>query len=68
MKAMLLKGKNQPFVLENVPDPVPGPGEAVAKVLACGAGALVLPQALGANVSGVITTAILCGIYIALLR
>lgn len=31
-------------------------------------GALVLPQALGANVSGVITTAILCGIYIALLR
>ncbi len=38
MKAMLLKGKNQPFVLETVPDPVPGPGEAVARVLACGAG------------------------------
>jgi oxaloacetate decarboxylase beta subunit len=31
-------------------------------------GAVVLPHALGANVSGVITTAILCGIYIALLR
>ncbi len=41
MKAMLLKGKNQPFVIENVPDPVPGPGEAVAKVLACGAGLTV---------------------------
>ena len=38
MKAMLLKGKNQPLVLDTVPDPVPGPGEAVARVLACGAG------------------------------
>lgn len=38
MKAMLLKGRNQPLTLETVPDPVPGPGEAVARVLACGAG------------------------------
>lgn len=38
MKAMVLKGKNTPFVLETVPDPVPGPGEAVARVHACGAG------------------------------
>ena len=38
MKAMLLKGPNEPLVLESVPDPVPGPGEAVARVLACGAG------------------------------
>ena len=38
MKAMLLKGKNQPLVLETVPDPAPGPGEAVARVLSCGAG------------------------------
>lgn len=38
MKAMVLKSKNTPFVLENVPDPVPGAGEAVARVLACGAG------------------------------
>ncbi|HXF65832.1 MAG TPA: zinc-binding dehydrogenase [Burkholderiales bacterium] len=38
MKAMVLKAKNAPLVLENVPDPVPGAGEAVAKVLACGAG------------------------------
>jgi D-arabinose 1-dehydrogenase-like Zn-dependent alcohol dehydrogenase len=38
MKAMILKGPNTPFVLSNVPDPVPGPGEAVARVLACGSG------------------------------
>jgi len=38
MKAMVLKSKNTPFVLENLPDPKPGAGEAVAKVLACGAG------------------------------
>ncbi len=38
MKAMLLKGINRPLVLEAVPDPAPGPGEAVARVLACGAG------------------------------
>ena len=38
MKAMVLKGPNTPFVLSKVPDPVPGPGEAVARVLACGSG------------------------------
>ena len=38
MKAMVLKAANTPFVLETVPDPVPGPGEAVAQVLACGSG------------------------------
>ena len=38
MKAMLLTGPGQPFQLATVPDPVPGPGEAVAKVLACGSG------------------------------
>lgn len=38
MKAMVLKSRNTPFVLENLPDPVPGAGEAVARVLACGAG------------------------------
>lgn len=38
MKAMVLKARNTPFALETVPDPVPGPGEAVARVLACGAG------------------------------
>ncbi|MBP6007971.1 MAG: sodium ion-translocating decarboxylase subunit beta [Rhodoferax sp.] len=31
-------------------------------------GALILPQALGANISGVITTAIIAGIYVSVLR
>jgi propanol-preferring alcohol dehydrogenase len=35
---MILRGPNTPFVLGQVPDPVPGPGEAVARVLACGSG------------------------------
>jgi propanol-preferring alcohol dehydrogenase len=35
---MVLKGPNTPFVLAQVPDPVAGPGEAVARVLACGSG------------------------------
>ncbi len=38
MKAMVLEGPNTPFVLKQVPDPEPGPGEAVARVLACGSG------------------------------
>ncbi len=38
MKAMVLKKKGEPFVMEERPDPVPGPGEAVARVLACGSG------------------------------
>lgn len=38
MKAMVLTGPNTPFVLTQVPDPVAGPGEAVARVLACGSG------------------------------
>ena len=38
MKALLLKAPNTPFELVTVPDPTPGPGEAVAKVLACGSG------------------------------
>ncbi len=38
MKALVLKTPGAPFTLETVPDPVAGPGEAVARVLACGAG------------------------------
>lgn len=38
MKAMLLRGPNMPFELTTLPDPVAGPGEAVARVLACGSG------------------------------
>jgi propanol-preferring alcohol dehydrogenase len=38
MKAQVLHKAGQPFSLEEVPDPKPGPGEAVARVLACGSG------------------------------
>ena len=38
MKAMVLRGPNRPFELEQRPDPVAGPGEAVARVFACGSG------------------------------
>ena len=38
MKAMVLRQKNGPFVLEDRPDPKAGPGEAVARVFACGSG------------------------------
>jgi D-arabinose 1-dehydrogenase-like Zn-dependent alcohol dehydrogenase len=38
MKALVLKGPNAPFEMREVPDPVAGPGEAVARVFACGSG------------------------------
>src|SRR5437879_3270398 len=38
MKAMILNGPNQPFELVQRPDPVAGPGEAVARVITCGSG------------------------------
>ena len=38
MKALVLHGPNNPFSYENVPDPIPKNGEAVAKVIACGSG------------------------------
>ena len=38
MKAMVLRAPNTPFEMAEVPDPTPGPGEAVARVITCGAG------------------------------
>ncbi|MYA96148.1 MAG: zinc-binding dehydrogenase [Nitrospinae bacterium] len=38
MKAMVLAEAGAPFVLEERPIPIAGPGEAVARVLACGSG------------------------------
>jgi len=38
MKALVLEAPNTPFQLKEIPDPVAGPGEAVAKVYACGSG------------------------------
>jgi D-arabinose 1-dehydrogenase-like Zn-dependent alcohol dehydrogenase len=49
MKALMLKAPNTPFELVNVPDPTPGPGEAVAKVLACGSGLTIQHVKAGRN-------------------
>ena len=38
MKAQILYKGGEPFSLEDRPDPSPGPGESVAKVIACGSG------------------------------
>lgn len=65
MKALVLEGPNQPFVLKTVPDPTPGPGEAVARVIACGAGLTIqhtragrvkvdYPRIIGHEITGVI--------------
>jgi alcohol dehydrogenase, propanol-preferring len=67
MKAMLLKGPGAPLALETIPDPEPGPGEAVARVLACGAGLTVhharagrmklsYPRVLGHEITGEIVS------------
>jgi D-arabinose 1-dehydrogenase-like Zn-dependent alcohol dehydrogenase len=60
---MVLKGPNTPFVLETLPDPEPGPGEAVARVLACGSGLTIqhikagrmpaeFPRVIGHEITG----------------
>ena len=38
MKALVLNGPDQPFEINEIPDPIAGPGEAIAKVFACGSG------------------------------
>ena len=38
MKALILNGPNKKFSIENVEDPKPKKGFAIAKVLACGSG------------------------------
>ena len=65
MKALVLNGPGEPFSLETLPDPVPGPGEAVAKVIACGAGLTIqhvkagrakvsYPRIIGHEITGII--------------
>ena len=34
MKAAILKERGQPLVIEDIPEPVPGAGEVLARVLA----------------------------------
>jgi propanol-preferring alcohol dehydrogenase len=63
MKAMVLKAPNTPFEMTQVPDPVAGPGEAVARVIACGSGltiqhikagraSVVFPRIIGHEITG----------------
>ena len=68
MKAMLLRGPNLPFELVQQPDPVAGPGEAVARVLTCGSGLTIqhakagrrqipFPRIIGHEITGEIVEA-----------
>ena len=63
MKAMLLRGPNLPFEPVTLPDPVAGPGEAVARVLTCGSGLTIqhvkagrksipFPRVIGHEITG----------------
>ena len=63
MKALILRGANIPFELAEVPDPVARPGEAVARVLACGSGLTIqhlkagrikaeFPRVIGHEITG----------------
>jgi propanol-preferring alcohol dehydrogenase len=65
MKAMVLHAPNTPFSLDEVPDPKPGPGEAVAKIFSCGSGLTIqhikagrmeveFPRIIGHEITGVI--------------
>ncbi len=50
MKAIVLPGPGEPFVMEERPDPVPGPGEAVARILACGSGLTIQHTRVGRGI------------------
>jgi D-arabinose 1-dehydrogenase-like Zn-dependent alcohol dehydrogenase len=67
MKAMVLRGPNTPFELVQMPDPVAGPGEAVARVITCGSGLTIqhvkagrrqvkFPRILGHEITGEIVS------------
>lgn len=63
MRALVLEAVNTAFKLTEVPDPSAGPGEAVARVLACGSGLTIqhikagrsqasLPRIIGHEIAG----------------
>ena len=67
MKAMVLNGPNRPFEPTEVPDPVAGPGEAVARVITCGSGLTIqhvkagrraarFPRIIGHEITGEIVS------------
>jgi D-arabinose 1-dehydrogenase-like Zn-dependent alcohol dehydrogenase len=47
MKALVVQERGGPFVMEERPDPVAGPGEAVARILACGMGLTIQHTRMG---------------------
>ena len=47
MKALVVHEPGGAFVMEERPDPVPGPGEAVARILACGMGLTIQHTRMG---------------------
>ena len=63
------KGKYNPMIGIAGVSCVPTTAKIVQKMATeANPGVMIMPHALGANISGVITTAILAGIYVALLR
>ena len=63
------KGKYNPMIGIAAVSCVPTTAKVVQKLATeANPGNMIMPQALGANISGVITTAILTGIYVAVLR
>jgi oxaloacetate decarboxylase beta subunit len=63
------KGKYNPMIGIAGVSCVPTTAKVVQKLATeANPGVMIMPHALGANISGVITTAILTGIYVALLR
>lgn len=63
------KGKYNPIIGIAGVSCVPTTAKVVQKIATdASPGCMILPHALGANISGVITTAIFAGIYVALLR
>ena len=63
------RGKYNPIIGIAGVSCVPTTAKVVQKIAAeASPGAIILPHALGANVSGVITTAIIAGVYVAMLR
>jgi carboxybiotin decarboxylase len=63
------RGKYNPIIGIAGVSCVPTTAKVVQKIASEAApGAVILPHALGANISGVITTAIIAGVYVAMLR
>ena len=63
------RGKYNPIIGIAGVSCVPTTAKVVQKIASeASPGAMILPHALGANISGVITTAIIAGVYVAMLR